>query len=116
MELSGKAARHLRALGHSLNPVVNIGKDGATKGIVGAIDRALLDHELIKVRVLQECPIGPRDAADYLAIQTDSAVAQILGRTILLYRPHPEKPKIVLPTRGSTPPGAAPPAAGSEEE
>ena len=69
------------------------------------MDRALTDHELIKIRILQECPIGRRDAADFLAIQTDSVVAQILGRTILLYRPHPEKPKIVLPVRGSTPEG-----------
>lgn len=108
MELSGKAARHLRALGHSLDPVVNIGKDGATKGIVAAVDRALTDHELIKVRVLQECPIGRRDAADFLAIQTSSAVAQILGRTILLYRAHPKKPKIVLPAKGKATPGDGP--------
>ncbi|HQP33892.1 MAG TPA: ribosome assembly RNA-binding protein YhbY [Polyangiaceae bacterium] len=100
MELSGKAARYLRSLGHALDPVVSVGKDGATKGVIGAVDRALLDHELIKVRIHQECPMGPRDSADLLAIQTSSAVAQILGRTILLYRPHPEKPRIQLPVRG----------------
>ena len=100
MQLTGKATRYLRSLGHDLEPVVSIGKEGATKGVIGAIARALLDHELIKVRLHLESPIAPRDAADFIAINADAALVQILGRTLLLYRPHPEKPKIVLPVKG----------------
>jgi RNA-binding protein len=100
MQLSGKAIRYLRSLGHDLQPVVQIGKEGATKGLTGAIDRALTDHELIKVRVAQESPIEPRDAGDLLAVNTESSLVQVLGRTLLLYRPHPEKPKIELPVKG----------------
>jgi RNA-binding protein len=100
MQLSGKAIRHLRSLGHGLQPVVHIGKEGASRGTLHAIDQALTDHELIKVRVLLEAPIEPRDAGDYLAINSGAALVQILGRTVLLYRRHPEKPKIVLPVKG----------------
>ena len=99
MQLTGKATRYLRSLGHNLEPVVSIGKEGATKGVIAAISRALLDHELIKVRLHLESPIEPRDAADFIAINADASLVQVLGRTLLLYRPHPEKPKIVLPVK-----------------
>ena len=50
-ELSGKARRHLRALGHHLRPVVLVGKEGVTSMLVEATQSALADHELIKVRL-----------------------------------------------------------------
>ena len=97
MSLSGKAARHLRALGHDLSPVVSIGKDGITDGVVEATRAALLTHELIKVRVQTEAPMDRKEAASDLAVKTSSSLAQVLGRTFLLYKRHPKKPKIELP-------------------
>jgi len=96
-KLPGAALRHLRALGHDLVPVVMVGKDGVTDGLVGAARAALLTHELIKVKVQSEAPIDRRDAATALASAADAVLAQILGRTFLLYKRHPKKPKIVLP-------------------
>jgi RNA-binding protein len=96
-KLTGKAARHLRALGQHLDPVVQIGKEGITDGVVAATRDALLAHELIKVKVLQEAPIDRKVAGAELAERTGSAHAQTLGRTLLLYKRHPNKPKIVLP-------------------
>ena len=49
--LSGKQRRYLRGLGHALRPVVQLGKDGIDDGVVAAIDRALTDHELIKLKI-----------------------------------------------------------------
>jgi RNA-binding protein len=95
--LKGKAARHLRALGHELSPVVSVGKDGVTDGLVAATNTALLTHELIKVKVQAEAPGDRKATAADLAERTESALAQVLGRTFLLYRRHPKKPKIVLP-------------------
>ncbi|MCU0694201.1 MAG: ribosome assembly RNA-binding protein YhbY [Polyangiaceae bacterium] len=97
MNLTGKQRRHLRALGHSLVPVVHIGKAGLTDGLAGALDQALLDHELIKVRVLQEAPLDRQEAAEAMAGAAHAVVVQVLGRNVLLYRPHPEEPTIVLP-------------------
>lgn len=99
MQLSGKAIRYLRSLGHPLEPVVRIGKEGTSRGVTHAVEQALNDHELIKVRILLEAPIEPRDAGDYLAIHTGATLVQVLGRTVLLYRRHPEEPKIVLPVK-----------------
>jgi RNA-binding protein len=97
MILKGSAARHLRALGHELSPVVFIGKEGVFDGVVAATNAALLTHELIKVKVQQEAPIDRKEAATELADRTGSGLAQVLGRTFLLYKRHPTKPKIVLP-------------------
>jgi len=95
--LSGKAARYLRGLGHHLEPVVQIGKEGITDGVVAATRAALLAHELVKVRILTEAPIDRKEAGEELAERAGAALAQTLGRTLLLYKRHPHKPKIVLP-------------------
>lgn len=95
--LSGRAARYLRGLGHHLEPVVQIGKDGITDGVVAATREALLAHELIKVRILTEAPIDRKAAGAELADRAAASLAQVLGRTVLLYKRHPHKPKIVLP-------------------
>jgi len=95
--LKGKAARRLRALGHDLAPVLYVGKEGITDGVVAATKTALLTHELIKVKVQSEAPEGRKETAAQLAERTESALAQVLGRTFLLYKRHPKKPKIALP-------------------
>jgi RNA-binding protein len=60
------------------------------------VEQALLDHELVKVRVLETSPEPRADVALALATATASQVAQVLGRTVLLYKPRPEDPKIRL--------------------
>jgi RNA-binding protein len=95
--LTGRQRRHLRSLGHHLDPVVQLGKGGLTDGIVAAIDQALADHELVKIRLGTECPDDKNDVAERIAPAVKGEVAQVLGRTILLYRRHPKEPKIQLP-------------------
>lgn len=95
--LSNKVARHLKALGHHLDPVVQIGKDGITEAIVRATKEQLLAHELIKVRISADAPIDRKDAGAQLADKAGASLAQTLGRTVLLYKRHPHKPKIELP-------------------
>ncbi len=98
MSLTGKQRRYLRGLGHELRPLVHIGKGGIDDGLVGAVDQALADHELIKIKLGEHADVDRHEAADALAAKTKSEVAQVLGHTILLYRADPEAPEIVLPT------------------
>jgi RNA-binding protein len=95
--LTGKAARYLRGLGHDLAPVVTVADKGITDGVVAATNDALLTHELIKVKVQIDAPADRQLLAKDLATRTESALAQVLGKTILLYKRHPKKPKIELP-------------------
>ena len=95
--LTGKQRRHLRALGHKLEIVVHVGKAGLDDGIIAAVDQALTDHELIKLKIGEAAGVDRHEAAEGLATKTKSQVAQVLGYTVLLYRRHPQKPVIVLP-------------------
>jgi RNA-binding protein len=97
MTLSGKHRRHLRGLGHHLQAIVQLGKGGLTEGVVKAVDAALEQHELVKIKIGPEAPENRHEVAELLASETKSEVAQVLGRTLLLYRRHPKDPKIVLP-------------------
>jgi RNA-binding protein len=97
MSLTGKQRRHLRALGHELRPLVQIGKGGIDDGLVAAVEQALVDHELVKIKLGEHAEVDRHEAAVELAAKTKSEVAQVLGHTLLLYRPDPEKPTIQLP-------------------
>ncbi len=115
MPLTGSAARSLRALGHPLTPVVHVGKAGITPPVVAQVARALLDHELIKVKVLPEAPEERRAVGEALAAGTGAELVQVIGRTVLLYKPHPKKPKLKVP-KGYTPPPKKPPSPPAEEK
>ncbi len=96
-KLNGKQRRHLRSLGHHLEPVVQIGKEGLSQGVFTAVDEAVERHELVKLRVGTECPTPRKAVAEQLAAALGVQVAQILGRTILVYRRHPTEPVLKLP-------------------
>lgn len=94
--LNGKQVRYLRGLGHHLQPVVMIGREGLSEAVIASVEIALVDHELIKVKLQDGCPVDRHEAARQLAAATVSQIAQVLGKTILLYRPGEER-KIELP-------------------
>lgn len=94
--LTSKQKRYLKALGSRLEPVVQIGKAGTQATVAGAQD-VIAARELVKVRVLKNSPEEPREAITELARATDAELVQVIGRNGLLYRRHPEKPKIELP-------------------
>lgn len=89
MDLVGKQKRYLRGLGHTLSPVVMVGHEGMSEAVVAKAVVELDHHELIKVKVLGGGEVGARDMAPALGAATGSAVAQVLGHTILLYKRRP---------------------------
>ncbi|CAN5915618.1 hypothetical protein BH11MYX4_BH11MYX4_39230 [soil metagenome] len=95
--MTGTGIRYLRGLGHHLDAIVQIGKDGITDGLVAALNEALRVHELVKVKVGTESPVDRKVAGPELATRTGATLAQTLGRTLLLYKRHPSRPKIELP-------------------
>lgn len=95
LELNAKAKRYLKAMAHHMRAVVTVGQNGVTEGVLGAVDSALLQHELIKVRMHE--PESKKAAAQSLAAQTSSCLCALVGHTVILYRPHPEEPEIKLP-------------------
>jgi RNA-binding protein len=97
MQLSEKQRRHLKGLAHPLKPVILMGNAGLTDAVVEATREALGAHELIKVR-LPGLDREERDAAlSQLADRTGSAMVTRIGHVAVLYRRHPDLPRIVLP-------------------
>ena len=97
MELTGKQRRYLRGLGVELKPTVFVGTAGITERLLQSLREAQYNAELVKVRIERSCPVDRKMAAGTLAESTSSHMVQILGRTILLYRPNEENPVLQLP-------------------
>ena len=96
MPLTENQKRQLRKLGHTLKPVVMIGANGLTEGVVNEIDLSLEHHELIKVKV----NAGDRDVRDeMIASFCDSSNAELvqrIGNIALIFRRNTKQPKIHL--------------------
>ena len=90
---STKLRKTLRAAGHHLSPVVQVGKEGVSDAVLHQLDEQLAAHELVKVKIGTETPEDRFEAADRLGEASGAQVAQILGRTVLVYRKHPEHPR-----------------------
>jgi len=96
--LTSKQRAHLRSLAHPLKPIVQVGTEGVSRALLMAVEEAFNTRELLKVKVLEGAPDGPRETADLIVGALECVeVAQTIGRTLVLYRPHPEEPEIVLP-------------------
>jgi RNA-binding protein len=95
--LTGKQRSYLRALAHPLKPVVQIGQGGLTDSVVKAIDAALQTHELIKIRLLDDEAASASDIAPEVEQRTRAHVAQVIGKTLVVYRGRKKDPVIVLP-------------------
>lgn len=95
--MTSKQRAYLRSLANTLQPIVHVGKGGMADTIVKQADDALTARELVKGKVLESAPETAREAAEALAQAVNAEVVQVIGRVFVLYRPHPEEPKITLP-------------------
>mgnify|MGYP001427835155 CR=1 FL=1 len=94
MSLSQAQKKALRSIGHHLNPVVTVSENGISEGVLAELDRALGDHELIKVKVGQGSDVDRKAGAAELAELSGSDLVGVIGRVWILYRPDPEAPRI----------------------
>jgi RNA-binding protein len=99
--VTGKQRRYLRALGQRLAATLHVGHEGVSEAVVGQTNAQLEAHELIKIRVGENAPEDRHATAEELARRTNAHLAQVLGRTALLYRRRGTDPAIVLPADGS---------------
>ncbi|MTD37929.1 ribosome assembly RNA-binding protein YhbY [Erwinia sp. CPCC 100877] len=96
MNLSTKQKQHLKGLAHPLKPVVQLGGNGLTEGVLAEIEQALAHHELIKVKIAAEDRDTLALIVDAIVRETGACKVQVIGKTLVLYRPSEER-KISLP-------------------
>jgi RNA-binding protein len=97
MPLSEKQKKYLRRLAHPLNPVVMLGNAGLTDAVVSELDRALSDHELVKVSARVGDRIARSGALEALANRTRAEIVQQVGNVGVFYRRGDDLAKILLP-------------------
>lgn len=96
MSLTNKQKQFLKAKAHELKPVVLLGGNGLTEGVVAEIDNALNFHELIKVKVPTEDREQKVLIMDAIIRETKADKVQVIGKTLVLFRQSEDK-KIALP-------------------
>jgi len=92
--LTSRQRKLLRGKAHALEPVVHVGQHGVSEAVLRSVDEALAAHELIKVRLHE--PEDKKADAAALADGTRAELCGLVGHTVILYRPDPEHPKIVV--------------------
>jgi RNA-binding protein len=96
--ITSRQRAFLRSQAHALKPVVLVGAEGLTPAVLASVLEAFNTRELLKVKVLEGAPEDARTTAGQLVEAVPGAqVPQVIGRTVVLYRPFPKDPVLVLP-------------------
>ncbi len=90
--LKGSQRKYLRSQAHHLKPLVLIGAKGVTEQLLGSVDLALEDHELIKVKFV-EFKETKKELSQEIAEATKSELVGLIGNIAILYRQHPQSDK-----------------------
>lgn len=93
MPLKASQKKNLRGLAHHLKPLVTVADKGLSETVVAEIERALNDHELIKVKLRGERELR-KTWAHNIAEQCGAELVQTIGQVACFYKKHPEKPVV----------------------
>ena len=86
MNLTTKQRQFLKGLAHHLSPVVMLGGNGLTEGVLAEIDNALNHHELIKVKIAGADREVKQLIIDAIVRETKAVNVQTIGHILVLYR------------------------------
>ena len=94
--LNSRQRAQLRGMANGIETIFQVGKTGVAEQIIKQVNDALEARELIKMRVLETCPVNSRTAADTIASETGADVVQVIGSRFVLYRESKNNKKIIL--------------------
>ncbi len=97
--LNSKQRAYLRGLANPIDTILILGKSGLNDNVINQADTALTAREIIKGKVLENCELSSREAADMIAEATNSDVVQVIGSKFVLYRENKDEPVIKLPKK-----------------
>ena len=78
--------RRMRAIGHKLKPVVIVSNKGLTENVMAEVERALTDHELIKIKLAAGSREARAEMAQQISAHTGAALIQSIGNVVLVLR------------------------------
>lgn len=91
MDLDPATRTELKRRAHHLKPVVQTGAAGLTDAVLAEIDRALHDHELIKLKLAGQDRAARQAMLERICSELEAAPVQTIGHTATVYRPRPEE-------------------------
>lgn len=99
--ITGKQRAYLRKLGHELEPIFQIGKDGVTDTLLKGIDEALEKREMLKVHILETALLDTKETCNEIAAELGAEPVQAIGNKFILYRKSSDvkKRKIEIPRK-----------------
>ena len=92
MAVSPQLKKRFRTIGHHLKPIVIVSENGLGEGVVQEINRALEDHELIKIKLAVMDREDKAPLIEAIIEESQAELIQSIGKVILVYRPA-QKPK-----------------------
>lgn len=93
-KLTPKQRAYLKSLANPITHRYLLGKTEIDEGFLVNVDKALEAKELIKVGLLQNCALTPKEVAEELEKKLRAQTVQIIGRVIVLYRRSQKNPQI----------------------
>lgn len=86
MPVSAERRKQFRQIGHNLKPVVMVAEKGLSEGVLEEVNRALEDHELIKVKIAINDRESRKNAIEALCQKTRAEIIQEIGKIALIFR------------------------------
>ena len=84
--MTSKQRSYLKSLAVNLDTIFQIGKGGISEELCAQLLNALNARELIKIKVLETCPLAAREAAEEIASKIGAEVVLVIGMKIVLFR------------------------------
>lgn len=98
-KLTNNQKKFLRAIGHTLKPVVMVGQHGLSESVLAELESSMHTHELLKIKIRTEHRDQKQQIIDQIVRQLNAHLVQIIGNIIVIYRGFDEDPKIILPRK-----------------
>lgn len=89
--ITSKQRAKLRGIANNIDTIFQVGKSGIIDTLVAQIDDALVAREIVKVKVLENAPIGARAAAQEVAEKIGCDIVQVIGTKFVLYKRNNKK-------------------------
>lgn len=86
MSVNQQQKKNFQAIGHHLKPIVIIAKNGLSDGVISELERALTDHELIKIKLAVTTPEDRKLLTEEIIKLTGCEIIQNIGKTALIYK------------------------------
>ncbi len=93
LSLTTRQKQFLKGAAHSLSPLVQIGKDGLSSGVMDLIKKELQHHELIKVKIGNNSGLEKKETSIEIAKKSGGVLVQLIGKTVILYKENPKRAK-----------------------